>query len=320
MPFRRQSAACLKRKDAGIILLLALSLLFYSTGYGQVQDTLAVRFDFDRSTLPAGGKAAIESALSLYGVGRPLIAVWLSGHCDNAGSDRYNDRLSRSRIGAVRTYLQSKGLLPVLFQQMNAYGKRRPLNDNSDEEKRSLNRRVEIIFHSSVSPAIVRNSVKTAIFLPDTAAKPNAPSVNRQPQEPLLFTDALTDTAALVGKSLVLRNVNFYGDRHVPLPCSFFELERLAKLMLAHPGLQIEIQGYVCCMPETMDGYDADTRKPALSAQRAKFVYKYLIDKGISASRMSYKGFGGSHKLYPEESNERERELNRRVEIKVLGW
>src|SRR5258708_6599503 len=308
------------KKNSGTACLLALSFLLFlcSTGYGQ--DTLVVRFDFNRSALPAGGKVAIDSALSLYGVGRPLIAIGLSGHCDNTGSDGYNDHLSRSRIEATRTYLQSRGVFPILFQQMNAYGKRRPLNDNSNEEQRSLNRRVEIVFHTPVSPATVLNTVDTGVEFGATAVRPEPPAVNRQPQESLPFTDALTDTAALVGKSLVLRNVNFYGDRHVPLPNSFLELEKLSQLMLAHPGLRIEIQGYVCCMPETMYGYDADTRKPALFAQRAKFVYQYLIDKGVSASRMSYKGFGGSHKLYPEESNGSERALNRRVEIKVLSW
>jgi len=287
---------------------------------GQGQDTLVVRYSFDQSPLSAGGKSAIDSALSRYGAGHPLIAIDLYGHCDNAGSDGYNDRLSQLRIEAVRIYLQSKGVSLLLCQQVTAYGKRRPLNDNSDEEKRSLNRRVEIVFHSPVSPATVLNTVDTAVESPATAVRPAVPPVNRQPQEPLSFTDVLTDTAALVGKSLVLRNVNFLGDRHIPVPGSYMELENLSIFMLAHPGLRIEIQGYVCCISEGLDSYDYDTRTADLSTQRAKFVYKYLIDKGIQSSRMSYKGFGGSHKLYPDESNVRERELNRRVEIKVLSW
>jgi outer membrane protein OmpA-like peptidoglycan-associated protein len=134
------------------------------------------------------------------------------------------------------------------------------------------------------------------------------------------LADALTDTASLLGRNIVLRNVNFYGDRHFPLASSYFELDKLLQLLLARPSLRIEIQGYVCCMPENMDGYDADTRTTNLSVQRAKFVYTHLLEQGIQASRMSYRGFGASHKLYPEESNERERELNRRVEIKVLSW
>jgi len=73
-------------------------------------------------------------------------------------------------------------------------------------------------------------------------------------------------------------------------------------------------------MSEHTDGYDADTKTADLSVQRAKFVYTHLLQQGIQASRMSYKGFGASHKLYPEENNEREKELNRRVEIKVLSW
>jgi outer membrane protein OmpA-like peptidoglycan-associated protein len=260
-----------------------------------------VRYDFARSTLSGSGKTAIDSLLTLYDAGRRLSGIELSGYCDTIGSNSCNDRLARSRVGSVRDYLHSRNFPDSLIQRLQGYGKRRPLNDNSNEELRSLNRRVEIVFH---------------VILP----APDRKSPASQEADPILLTDAFKDTVGLVGKNVVLRNVNFYGDRHTPLPNAFSELEKLAKLMLAHPGLQIEIQGYVCCLPETMDGYDADIHKEGLSIQRAKFVYLYLIDKGVSSSRLSYKGFGASHKLYPQENDAREREGNRRVEIKVLSW
>jgi outer membrane protein OmpA-like peptidoglycan-associated protein len=301
-------------------------LFFCSTGYGQVTDTLVIRFGSNRSALPEHAQEAIDSVLSIYGHGRRLVAIELYGHCDNIGSDWYNDSLSRARIQAVRKYLRLKVLFTQNhFQNMNAYGKRRPLNDNRDEKKRSLNRRVEIVFHSeNSSPA--GEKPESAIENPKPATKTEDPTGSKEDSpgmdhpEPLTLTDALRDTINLVGKSIVLRNVNFYGDRHFPLPESYYELDNLLKLLIARPGLSIEIQGYVCCMSEHMDGYDANTRTADLSVQRAKFVYTHLLQEGIQASRMSYKGFGASHKLYPKENNERERELNRRVEIKVLSW
>jgi outer membrane protein OmpA-like peptidoglycan-associated protein len=72
-------------------------------------------------------------------------------------------------------------------------------------------------------------------------------------------------------------------------------------------------------MQEGLDGRDADNGSADLSVQRAKFVYDFLVDKGIKKSRMSYKGFGASNKLYPLERTERERTLNRRVEIRVIS-
>jgi outer membrane protein OmpA-like peptidoglycan-associated protein len=72
-------------------------------------------------------------------------------------------------------------------------------------------------------------------------------------------------------------------------------------------------------MEEGMDGRDADNPSELLSVQRAKFVYDFLVERGIKKERMSYKGFGASNKLYPLERNELEIRANRRVEIKVIS-
>jgi hypothetical protein len=54
--------------------------------------------------------------------------------------------------------------------------------------------------------------------------------------------------------------------------------------MKEHPGLKLEIDGFVCCMPETMDGWDIETKKQDLSVQRAKYVYDYLARRGIDTT------------------------------------
>jgi outer membrane protein OmpA-like peptidoglycan-associated protein len=69
----------------------------------------------------------------------------------------------------------------------------------------------------------------------------------------------------------------------------------------------IQIQGYVCCMREGLDGRDADNPLEPLSLQRARFVYNFLVEQGIAKSHLSYKGFGASNKIYPEERSEQER-------------
>ena len=104
------------------------------------------------------------------------------------------------------------------------------------------------------------------------------------------------------------------------MPVSFPTLQELFTIMKEHSGLRVEIYGHVCCMPETMDGWDIETKKDDLSVQRAKYVYTFLVVRGIDSSRMSYKGFGASRKIYPQELDEGQRMRNRRVEIKILGW
>jgi outer membrane protein OmpA-like peptidoglycan-associated protein len=69
-----------------------------------------------------------------------------------------------------------------------------------------------------------------------------------------------------------------------PLPGSFPTLRELLAIMKEHPGLKLEIDGFVCCMPETMDGWDIETKKQDLSVQRAKYVYDYLARRGIDTT------------------------------------
>lgn len=54
-----------------------------------------------------------------------------------------------------------------------------------------------------------------------------------------------------------------------------------------------------------------------LSEKRAKAVVDYLSSSGISKSRLSYKGYGES-KPVAENSSDENRQLNRRIEMRVL--
>jgi flagellar motor protein MotB len=73
-------------------------------------------------------------------------------------------------------------------------------------------------------------------------------------------------------------------------------------------------------MPETMDGWDIETKKQDLWVQRAKYVYDFLARCGIDTTRMSYRGFGAHGKIFPHEENSELMMRNRRVEIKILSW
>ena len=120
-----------------------------------------------------------------------------------------------------------------------------------------------------------------------------------------------------VGVTFQLENINFYAGRHVLLQSSIKSLELLLSTLKSHPNLEIEIQGYICCINEDGDGYDLDTQTKNLSVNRAKEVYDYLIKNEINPQRLSYKGFGSKNKLV-KEVTESDRITNRRVEIKVL--
>lgn len=73
----------------------------------------------------------------------PELKIRLEGHTDNIGSEKFNLKLSQYRAEKMKAYLVNKG---VEASRISAEGKgmTEPLNDNSTEEKRALNRRVEL--------------------------------------------------------------------------------------------------------------------------------------------------------------------------------
>ena len=69
--------------------------------------------------------------------------VIITGHTDNVGKPDYNLKLSLQRAEAVRDYLISLGADPQKFQVSGA-GETKPIADNSTEDGRANNRRVEV--------------------------------------------------------------------------------------------------------------------------------------------------------------------------------
>lgn len=84
------------------------------------------------------------------------LKLQITGHTDDRGSEEFNLELSMKRANAVRDYLISKGVSAENIS-VAAKGKNEPVNGNSDNNQRALNRRVEF---SLVS--IGTNKVKEA--------------------------------------------------------------------------------------------------------------------------------------------------------------
>lgn len=302
--------------------ILASFLFFCAQGYGQTADTLVVLFPYNQSVLSPREAARIDSFGQAH---RQVSGISLTGHCDNVGGDRYNDSLSLMRVEAVRHYLLGQAIPDSLVRTAKAYGKRQPLNDNGNEEKRAINRRVEVIWYTKEGapapiPAGGAQTEPGDKTLPGDAPPTTPGDSLIEPEPHIPLGDLFKDPAAMVGKSVILRDVNFYGGHHYPDPGSYRVLNDLLALMGRLPGLRIEIQGFVCCLPDSVDALDLDTHIINLSTARARFIYDYLNAHGIDTARMRYKGFQASYKRYPDERSERERSQNRRVQIRVTGW
>jgi outer membrane protein OmpA-like peptidoglycan-associated protein len=73
----------------------------------------------------------------------PTMEIMLEGHTDNQGDWNANLLLSKERVEEVQKYLASKGVNMKRIQ-VQGYGSTRPVASNNSEEKRKLNRRVEV--------------------------------------------------------------------------------------------------------------------------------------------------------------------------------
>jgi len=71
----------------------------------------------------------------------------IEGHSDSIGSARINKLLSARRAGTIFDYLVSKGIQADRILTIG-YGSEKPIADNSTEEGRSKNRRVELKIRS----------------------------------------------------------------------------------------------------------------------------------------------------------------------------
>lgn len=117
-------------------------------------------------------------------------------------------------------------------------------------------------------------------------------------------------------KNISFTNIYFKADKTEFLESSEPALDSLYLIMKNNPDLKIEIHGHVNWLNNrTAKADNAGLLK--LSEERAKAVYSYLVQKGISANRISYKGFANTKMICPNAVTEAEREKNRRVEIIV---
>ena len=77
-------------------------------------------------------------------VGNPNAHVEIIGHTDDVGPEAFNQRLSEERAKSLRDILVEAGLDPSRVSY-SGRGESLPLNDNSTDEQRARNRRVEVV-------------------------------------------------------------------------------------------------------------------------------------------------------------------------------
>jgi len=117
------------------------------------------------------------------------------------------------------------------------------------------------------------------------------------------------DTAR--GLIVSMSDVLFDTGKYSLKPGAREKLAKVAGILLAYPGLNIEVGGYT-------DNVGGDAMNQTLSENRAGSVRDYLVQQGVATASVSSKGFGNT---LPVASNDNSagRQQNRRVELLVSG-
>ena len=113
------------------------------------------------------------------------------------------------------------------------------------------------------------------------------------------------------GLIVSMSDVLFDTGKYSLKPGAREKLAKVAGILLAYPGLNIEVGGYT-------DNVGGDAMNQTLSENRAGSVRDYLVQEGVATSSVSARGFGNT---LPVASNDNSagRQQNRRVELLVSG-
>jgi outer membrane protein OmpA-like peptidoglycan-associated protein len=113
------------------------------------------------------------------------------------------------------------------------------------------------------------------------------------------------------GLIVSMSDVLFDTGKYSLKPGAREKLAKVAGILLAYPGLNIEVRGYT-------DNVGGDAMNQTLSEHRAVSVRDYLVQQGVPTNSVSAKGFGNT---LPVASNDNSvgQQQNRRVELVVSG-
>lgn len=118
---------------------------------------------------------------------------------------------------------------------------------------------------------------------------------------------------AVAGSRLVLRNIYFDFDKVTLKDESLFEINKLYNMLAENSRLVVEISGHT-------DNIGTKEYNKDLSYRRARAVVNVLTRKGIDAARIMATGYGEEKPLVSNDDERDGREINRRVEFKVMRF
>lgn len=311
-----------------------------------------VYFDFGKYDLRPKGDSTLQAILEKYGENDELY-IHITAHTDAIGTNENNQILSNNRGNTVKTFLIEKGW-PEDQIQVNKYGEEQPVAENETDDGRQKNRRATIdVFRKEVFVTVkglvkdketgkslcakvilkgkdLLDSTRTDSFGRFSFTIPNDKVVGIDIFSKGYFYENKMFKAqagkmppleielppAKKGEIADIKDLFYVGNQAVLLEKSEPVLPKILTFMQVNPNMKIEIAGHVNV--PNRPAVSKDSWEFNLSVNRAKLVYNYLINNGISADRLSYQGYGNYEMRFPRAISEEKQAQNRRVEIRVL--
>lgn len=100
-------------------------------------------FDVGSSALTTTASQKLELLVQQIKNTPSVVQIKIDGHTDNTGTDMINIPLSKARAESVKNYFILNGLDQINYQT-EGYGATRAVGDNSTEQGKAANRRVEV--------------------------------------------------------------------------------------------------------------------------------------------------------------------------------
>lgn len=288
---------------------VGLMLCTFFTTYAS-RDTTHIYFRLDNPQLDAPARQKIDSLLyhDIINAGQQLLII---GYADHLGTNKYNDVLSENRAKHVKAYLEQMGIPEK--QITYCVGKGEVPRDVELPDGYAADRRVDIVnITGKAKPMPAATPIKKKQA--DTVAVIES-------KDAIVFninTPFVPERVA-VGQLFVLNKIFFHTGRQSIVKESLPELENLYRILQQNESLSIRIEGHVCCVPPTTDALDIDTGEIALSVNRARYIYRYLVKKGIEQERLAFVGYGKSKPLSKQEYTEEQQDMNKRVEMRIIS-
>lgn len=270
--------------------LTTLLCLCVQLSFAQEEVKHEVYFETDQHDIPETEHSRLLLFLSkIEDIDIEKISIY--GFTDDRGSDNYNLVLSQNRADAIKSVFSNNEFDESKMTNVDGKGKIlvNIIKENDLNKIRGLNRKVEIIV-TPVFPPKVKEEVKEP---------------EKETAEDILKGDLKEGDKILLENLLFRTGYSYLTKESKPV------LDRIADILVERTNVYFTIEGHVCCTQGQRDAIDRKTKKRNLSLARAKYIYDYLVDKGVKHYRMKFAGMRRKAPLGGDP------QLDRRVEIVV---